>query len=173
MGDKTETRSGSQGRSARKIKNFLLMPSIQIRLGAYMVVLAILLLASLVSIVYVKMGEIVSLIVQLTDVEDEVEEVLLNYVQDMSWWILLTISLYIAINLTLSVWYTHKMIGPTYAFRRHVKALGKGEFFAKTILRKGDAFEELAQDLNDLSDTLAGKDEGGKPPSDDDGSQAS
>ena len=173
MGENTETRSGEQGRSARRIKNFLLMPNIQIRLGAYMVMLAILLLASLVSIVYVKMGEIVSLIVQLTDVEDEVEEVLLNYVQDMSWWILLAISLYIAINLAISVWYTHKMIGPTYAFRRHVKALAKGEFFAKTILRKGDAFEELAQDLNDLSDTLAGKEEGSNKSEEDDGSQAS
>lgn len=172
MGDKSEKRSGAKGKSARKMKNFLLMPNIQIKLGAYMIVLAILLLVSLGSIVYIKMGEIVSLIVQLTDVEDEVEEVLLSYVQDMSWWILLAISIYIAINLTLSVWYTHKMIGPTYAFRRHVKSLAKGEFFAKTILRKGDVFEELAQDLNELSDTLAGKKDSSEPAEKNDGSSA-
>lgn len=146
-----------QGRSDRKLKNFLLMPQIQIRLGAYMVLLAISLLIALGTIVYIKMSEIISLIVQLTDVEEEVEEVLVNYVQGMSWWIILAIVLYIALNLALSILYTHKMVGPTYAFRRHVQSLTKGAFHAKTNLRKGDSFEELADDLNQLSDTLKSK----------------
>ena len=91
------------GKSGRKFRNFLLMPQIQIRLGAYMVLLAIGLLVSLVGIVYVKMGEIMTLIVQLTDVEDEVEEVLVDYISDMSWWILLAIGLYVALNLLISI----------------------------------------------------------------------
>jgi len=155
MANEQQEKNGPrQGRSDRKLRNFLLMPQIQIRLGAYMIVLAVALLVSLGVIVYVKMSEIISLIVQLTDVEEEVEEVLINYVQGMSWWIILAIVLYIAINMSLSVLYTHKMVGPTYAFRRHIQALGKGNYNAKTNLRKGDAFEELASDLNTLSDVL-------------------
>lgn len=148
----------SGGKSSRKFKNFLLMPHIQIPLGAYMIGLAIALLGVLTSIVYLKMGEIISLIVQLTDVEEEVEEVLINYVNDMSWWVILAIVIYIGINMLISILYTHKMVGPIFAFRRHVQALIEQKYDAKTHLRKRDAFSGLAQDLNDLSDALAKRD---------------
>ena len=166
MSGTTDQRKASKGKSERKIKNFLLMPSIQIKLGAYMIALAIVLLAALVSIIYIKMAEIVALIVQLTDVEEEVREVLLSYVQSMSWWILLAICIYILVNMCLSIWYTHKMVGPTYAFRRHIKSLIKGDFTAKTALRKGDVFAQLAGDLNELSDALARQDKSKTGPED-------
>ncbi|MCB9228780.1 MAG: hypothetical protein H6618_04135 [Deltaproteobacteria bacterium] len=141
-------------KSNRKFHNFLLMPNIQLRLGAYMVALALALLLVLVSIVYLQMGEVVDLIVRLTDVEKEVREVLVAYLQNTAWWIILAIIFYIVINIGISILYTHKMVGPVYAFRRHIQLLSRGKFQIKTILRKGDAFEELASDLNQLSDAL-------------------
>ena len=158
MNEDPQTDPGRQrGRSDRRLRNFLLMPRIQIRLGAYMVALALAFMVALVGSVYIRMGEIMALIVQLTDVEDEVKGLLISYVNGMAWWMALAIMVYIASNLCLSILYTHKMVGPTYAFRRHIRSLEKGEFHVKTRLRKSDAFEELAGDLNDLSDALEAK----------------
>lgn len=142
----------------RKWKNFLLMPKIQIQLGIYMLSLALVLFISLGTTIYRKMGEIVEIVVELTDVEDEIRDILVTYLGDISWWILTTLFIYISLNFLLSIIYTHKMIGPTYAFRRHIKQIKEGNLKHRTHLRKGDAFVEIAEDLNELSDFLQNKD---------------
>ena len=143
----------------RKLRNFLLMPQMQMRLGFYTLVLATFFFTALVGIVYLKMNEILSLVVQLTDAENEVQEVLFSYVQSMSWWIIFSVCLYVVVSLFVTIWYTHKLVGPSYAFRRHVKALIGGDMSARTKLRNGDAFGELADDLNLLSEKLASNEE--------------
>jgi hypothetical protein len=62
--------------------------------------------------------------------------------------------LYIAINMLLAIVFTHKLIGPTVAFRRHIRMIAENKLQYRTILRKGDAFQEVAEDLNKLSDKL-------------------
>jgi hypothetical protein len=52
----------------------------------------------------------------------------------------------------VAVIFTHKLIGPTIAFRRHIRMIAEGKFQYRTKLRKGDAFQEVASDLNKLSE---------------------
>ena len=53
--------------------------------------------------------------------------------------------------------YTHGLLGPLVALRRHSQALKDGEYGSRVELRKSDtAYLELAQDLNDLAQSLAG-----------------
>ena len=49
------------------------------------------------------------------------------------------------------------MGGPTVAFRRHIQALRQGDFDSRVRLRRGDAFNEVADELNALSEDLARK----------------
>jgi len=53
-------------------------------------------------------------------------------------------------------------VGPTVAFRRHLRALAAGDYSARTYLRPHDAFQEVADELNALSralETRAGADD--------------
>jgi hypothetical protein len=53
--------------------------------------------------------------------------------------------------------YTHGLLGPLVALRRHIQALKGGQYGSRVELRKSDtAYLEMAQDLNDLAQSLAG-----------------
>ena len=48
----------------------------------------------------------------------------------------------------------HRMLGPAVAIRRQVRALLDGDYASRVGIRKGDAFAELAEDLNRLAESL-------------------
>jgi methyl-accepting chemotaxis protein len=73
--------------------------------------------------------------------------------------------LYVLTTVVLSVVEAHRMVGPTVAFRRHVEALKNGDFSSRVVLRKGDAFRELAHELNDLAELLELNDKSQTPSS--------
>jgi len=50
--------------------------------------------------------------------------------------------------------YTHRMIGPTLPIMRHIKALKDGFYSHRVQLRRHDCFQELANELNALAETL-------------------
>ncbi len=53
--------------------------------------------------------------------------------------------------------YSHGLLGPLVALRRHVQALKHGEYGSRVELRESDtAYLGVAQDLNDLAQSLAG-----------------
>lgn len=60
-------------------------------------------------------------------------------------------------NIALSIVLTFHLIGPTVAFRRHIQALTVGDCSVRTQLRHNDAFTEVADDLNRLSEALAAR----------------
>jgi len=51
----------------------------------------------------------------------------------------------------------HRLVGPVVAFRRMLAALLAGDPNARVQLRRGSAFQELADDLNALAEQLAEK----------------
>lgn len=143
--------------SRRKMTNFLLMPVIQIKLGVYLIAAAGLLLVGLFSTVYFKMKDLAQIIIDLTDVEEEVIELITSHLHGMIMWMLLIAVVYVIVSLAVSVVYTHRLVGPIYAFIRHVRSLKEGNYSERTHLRKGDAFADLALELNELSEELAKK----------------
>ena len=65
---------------------------------------------------------------------------------------------YILCTVGVSMLFTHRLVGPTVAFRKHLIAIESGDFCHRTVLRKNDAFQEVAVQLNDLSAMLETKD---------------
>ena len=70
-------------------------------------------------------------------------------------WVALLALLFVAGNVAVTILYTHRIVGPAVAFRRHVRDLIEGRYDAKLQLRPNDDFAELAQDLTELSETMA------------------
>jgi len=50
--------------------------------------------------------------------------------------------------------YTHRIIGPTVALKRHIRALKDGLYSHRVHLRKHDELKDMAADLNELAEIL-------------------
>ena len=147
-------RSQATGKAKRRMRNFMLQPLLQVKIGLYSIVLSLLFSIALALIVYYNFAGLVNSIVLLTDAEDEVRELFMDYWRGTQLWVYLSFLIYLGATVALSVLYTHRLVGPTIAFRRHIRSLAEGRYNARTYLRKGDAFAEVADELNRLSEIM-------------------
>jgi signal transduction histidine kinase len=138
----------------RKLTNFLLQPLLQIRLGMYSILLSLGFGVTLATIFYFNFYRFYDLVLELTDLRAEVNEILNDYLDGLKIWLLLGFGFYFLLTVAVSIFFTHKLVGPTYAFRRHIRELIRGNYASRVNLRKHDAFQEVADDLNELASTL-------------------
>ncbi len=141
----------------RRLSNFLLQPLLQTRIGAYCILLSFVFAGIIAMIVYVNLGQLFAFIIEMTDAPDEVQTIINSYLSSIQTWIYLTLGAYIAMVLAVSVWYTHRLVGPMVAFKRHFEALEQGNFTHRTNLRKNDAFHEAANVLNAVTEAMGVK----------------
>lgn len=151
----------STGKASRSIKNYALQPLLQVKLGLYSILLSFVFALIIAGILYFNLAKFSSIVVQLTGVEDEVTDLLDQYIAPAKIQVLIALVAYVLVNIVVTVLFTHKLIGPTIAFRRHIRMIAEGKFQYRTNLRKGDAFVEVAQDLNNLSALLEQRSKGG------------
>jgi methyl-accepting chemotaxis protein len=143
---------GVSGRPQRQMRNFLLQPRMQVQLAGYLIVLSLVFTAAVLGILH---SQFVRLQGQLTMLLGAgVDPVVSNVFQETVGWLVAAVLIFLIASLALSVVFTHRMVGPTYAFRRHIQALARGDLEAETKLRDQDAFQEVADDLNALSAAL-------------------
>jgi hypothetical protein len=142
-------------KSRRKMRNFLLQPVLQLRIGLYSFFLAFAFCVALGAYLYYKLMQFTDVIVTLTEASEEVYQKLNEHLVSAAFTVIIGGVLFLAINLAISIYVTHRMVGPTIAFRRHIIALKNGNYESRVKLRLGDAFNEVADDLNNLSDVLS------------------
>lgn len=145
------------GKSQRRLRNYLLQPLLQTKIGFYCIILSSFFSGTIAFVLYVHLSKYADIVLQLTDAEEGVRELFRGYIQEVQLWILLLAVTYLLATILVSIVYTHKLVGPTFAFRRHIHSLRTGNFKVKTFLRKNDAFKEVADELNRLSDALDSK----------------
>ena len=138
----------------RSWRNYLLKPILQLQLGVYTIGLTVLFSSVLIGVIYLTFERIYELVLDLTPLGAEVIAILNEYICESSGWLAAVVVLYMLANITLTVVFTHKMVGPTVAFRRHIRKLIEGDFSTRLNLRRGDAFVELADELNMLAQKL-------------------
>lgn len=72
------------------------------------------------------------------------------------WWLLLVfVAVSLVFTLGLIFYYTHRIAGPVYRFRRLFDEIAEGKVGAPVQLRKGDCFENLAGSVTRANATLA------------------
>ena len=147
----------SDQKKQRKLSNFLLQPLLQLKLGLYLIALATLFSMLVAYLLQRNFSRVYDMVLELTDAKEEVILILSNYISDALFVVAACISIYLFITIVLSIIYTHKMVGPSYAFRRHIANLEQGKYTSRVTLRKHDAFMEVAADLNRLAETLEKK----------------
>ena len=61
---------------------------------------------------------------------------------------------YVLAVLATCLVYAHRLLGPVIALRQHIEGMKNGDYSSHLQLRAGDAFTEVAKDLNELSNVL-------------------
>lgn len=139
------------GRNQRKLRNFLLQPLVQVRLGLYSILLTFVFLGILGFMFYQTVVGFIAALSAVGRDQGEMGQLFYDYAMASGIWIVFVMFLFVLVSLVVSVVYTHRLVGPTVAFRRHIASLRAGDYSARVRLRKGDAFNEVADALNDLA----------------------
>lgn len=139
--------------SSNRRRQLILKPLLQFQLGVYCIALAIMLAVALIWILHsqwLRFNQWLSY--QKLDAEalGEIE----RYASEFALYFGIVMAIYIVTTVAVSILLTHRMVGPTVAFRRHIRNLADGNYSAKTILRRHDAFDDVADELNGLSEAL-------------------
>lgn len=80
---------------------------------------------------------------------------------------MMLVELLVAIPLVffLSLRQSHRIVGPMNRIKRLLQAIGSGDFSQRITLRKGDALEDLAKEINQMAQGLHRRFSGGSPSS--------
>ncbi|MGB5717569.1 MAG: hypothetical protein WBN81_10790 [Gammaproteobacteria bacterium] len=138
----------------RKARNLLLKPGLQLKLALYTLLLSLgfLFITVLFGKLYFEQTYIT--LVENTTQAEYVQAILNQQLHDFKSMSLLLLAGYIVMMVVLVAVYTHRMIGPVLPIMRHVKALQEGFYSHRVKLRRYDSFQELADELNALAETL-------------------
>lgn len=164
MTDPTEG-APNQGQRPRR-KQVLLQPLLQTKLGLYSMLLSLAFSAAVLGVLHAQWTRFRSWLEMTTKVDALIDTELATQSGGTLVWLAVLILIFFVGNVMISVLATHRLVGPTIAFRRHIKALTEGDYSAQTTLRNNDAFREVAEDLNKLSAKLQERHGGAPPPSD-------
>lgn len=143
--------------SPRRIRNFLLQPLLQVKIGLYSIVLALAFAITVYLIFRFQFGSFYETILDLTDVREQVTTILGEYMAKTALWLSIAGAVFVAATILLAVVYTHRLVGPSVAFSRHLDALLDDDTRHRTTLRQKDAFKDIADKLNALSEKLSRK----------------
>lgn len=146
---------GDGGRGEqRRARNYLLAPMVQVRLGIYSIVLGVLFACGTLGVLYAALSRVYAELLLLIEEKGEAARLVERQFGETAMWLLALAVIYIACTVAVSVLYTHRLIGPAVAFRRHLRALREGRYEVRTALRKHDAMTEVADELNALAEHL-------------------
>ena len=131
--------------------NILLLPSLQLGMSAAILAITITFLLCIAVMFYIGLQPMAETLMESTGVDNEMKSLVLDQLWQAAVQCGLLIFLYAGFLVALTLAITHRMIGPTIAFKRHVDNLLKGDFDSRVRLRTSDAFQDLASRLNELA----------------------
>jgi HAMP domain-containing protein len=142
------------GKERRRKMNLLLQPALQLKLPLILLIVTLGFGALQLAHTQFAYGKLFDIVLKEAGSPPFLEDLLRDQTGDFIEVTSVLAVLYVLVIVILSVVYAHRMIGPTVPLRRHVEALKNGDYTARVLLRKRDAFSELAEDLNELSRIL-------------------
>ena len=138
----------------RKARNFLLKPGLQLKLAFYVLLLSLgfVFITVLFGKLYFEQTYIT--LIDNTTQSEYIQAIVTQQIHDFKSLSLLLLAVYTVMIVLVATVYTHRMIGPTLPIMRHVKALKEGFYSHRVKLREYYCFQELADELNELAETL-------------------
>lgn len=162
-------RTPRAGRSAtkRSITTHMFQPMIQIKIAAYNALAAALFSLAISLLFYKNLDTFATTFIDHTQADDATISAIYHHLEGIRISALLILIGYIGVAIAISLRVTQKMVGSTAGFRKHIRAIANGDLSKKISVKRGDAFQEVAEELNYLTESLAKMREHDRSDSDD------
>ncbi len=141
----------------RKARNFLLQPSLQLRLPIQLLLLTAFFAVLVGVVLYFGFENLYEFVTMQGVIGEQLADAVKHQSHAITIVFISMLVAYVLLTIGLSVAYLHRLIGPTVAFKRHIDALKIGVYTSRLTLRKNDAFLEIAIALNELAEILETK----------------
>ncbi len=135
--------------SKNRRRKFLVDKKVQVKYATFIVVLLFVYTLVLLSVIFAPHAMVLFSDTPPPEQAAAAEVVLLLNSYIWPWVILLMILCGV-----YSIFITHKIAGPVFVFNRMTKAIGRGDFSLRANLRDGDDLLDLAENLNQMADSL-------------------
>ena len=131
----------------------LILPREQLRLPLYLAISTLAFAALFALQSYLAFGRIYTM--TLSVAPTSFEELISEQLGDFAIVTFVIAVAYMAVMLTVSVAYLHRLIGPTIALRRQIRELRRGNYSSRVTMRSSEVtFSELSREINELAETL-------------------
>jgi len=138
-----------------RFKNLLLQPVIQLRIAAWSAFASAMFGFAISLVFYYSLRSISNAFADIGHLDDETIN---NAYQMFEWVRISALTLLVSqvfVSIAVSLVTPHRLVGPTVAMRRQIRAMINGQYGQKITVRDNDAFTDLAEDLNELSEQLS------------------
>lgn len=156
----TSSPPSATGRSSRSLRNTLIEPFAQIKLGVYIIILTCIFLTlagwlffHTFEAQYNHVMEIFGISDPSTRWEVKANDVFYENIYKLA----ALFALYILVLLAIIFRITHKYHGPLVSIERFADSILQGKYYSRVAIRKGDELKNLAQKLNTMAMALERK----------------
>ena len=147
-------------RQIRSIKNTLIEPFSQLKIGIYVIIVTVVFLVLSGLLFYNSFSEQYNNVLEIFNITDPDSKWQLIS-NDVFYSNLIKLSLlfllFIAVLLSVIFYSTHKYYGPLMSFQRFSTAITEGKYYSRVQVRKKDELQLLAEQLNSMASTLEKK----------------
>jgi hypothetical protein len=138
----------------RKARNILIRPGFQLRLPLYILLLSVVFVSLSLQLANMYLDQAYAARLGNSADLQYLPHALISQMTSLSTLSLLLLFVYAVLVVVISSIYTHRLLGPMVPISRHLKALNEGFYAHRLQLREHDALHELADQLNELAETL-------------------
>lgn len=152
--------AGAGGRAQRRLRNYLVDTSLQLRLASYLIGVAVLLsigLGWLLWEAYEETSRVIAL--GAPDAADSLAGALAAEDRGRILLVAAALAGVLFCLLAAAVVITHRIAGPAFAIARTCRQVGEGKLIRPRPLRTGDLLVELSEDVSAMVDALRAREE--------------
>lgn len=146
---------GGKSATKRSISGMMFQPVIQLKIAAYNALVASIFSLALALLFYKNLSTFAETFIEHTQADDATIAQVYHHIEGVRIWALLTLVGYVGVSIVVSLRITQQMVGSTVGFRRHIRSMANGDLSKRISVRRGDAFQDVAEELNYLADSLA------------------
>lgn len=145
------------GRNQRSMKNILLRPEFQLKYSFYFVGMTLVMMGAVFILFLFSLEDMVATLAIVYRIEPEVVGAIQQSLKTATFTTITVAILFGVISVSLGIILTHRLVGPMVPIRRLIRQLNDGEYGVQGRLRTKDDYQEVMNELNQLSKTLGEK----------------
>lgn len=141
----------------RSMKNILLRPEFQLKYSFYFVGTTLVIMGAVFLLFLLSLEDMISTLAVVYRIEPEVIGAIQQSLKTATFTTIAVALIFGLISISLGIILTHRLIGPMIPIRRLIRQLNDGEYGVQGRLRTKDDYQEIMNDLNQLSNSLSTK----------------